>query len=98
MVKKCVVPFCRSNYDPGVYFSCFHFPKEEERRNLWLKKISRKDYTPSKNAVVCIKHFKENFILTEGHAVRDDGSVLTVRRSYPKLTPDAYPSIFPNQA
>ncbi|GIY86891.1 hypothetical protein CEXT_743661 [Caerostris extrusa] len=33
----------------------------------------------------------------EDHAVRDDGSVLTVKRIYPKLTPDAYPSIFPNQ-
>ncbi|GIY82385.1 THAP-type domain-containing protein [Caerostris extrusa] len=71
---------------------------EEGRRNLWLKKIKRKDYSPSsKNAVVCIKHFSEKFVITEDHAVRDDGSVLTVKRIYPKLTPDAYPSIFPNQ-
>ncbi|GIX67310.1 hypothetical protein CEXT_741321, partial [Caerostris extrusa] len=98
MVKKCCVPCCRSNYDPTVYISCFQFPKEEDRRNLWLKKINRKDYSPSsKNAIVCIKHFSEKFVITEDHAVRDNGSVLTVKRIYPKLTPDAYSSIFPNQ-
>ncbi|GIX97002.1 THAP-type domain-containing protein [Caerostris extrusa] len=95
---KSVVPCFRSNYDPTVYISCFQFPKEEGRRNLWLKKINRKDYSPSnKNAVVCIKHFSEKFVITEDHAVRDDGSVLTVKRIYPKLTTDAYPSIIPNQ-
>ncbi|GIY79153.1 THAP-type domain-containing protein [Caerostris extrusa] len=79
-------------------FLVFNSPKEEDRRNLWLKKINRKDYSPSsKNIVVCIKHFSEKFVITEGHAVRDDGSVLTVKRIYPKLTPDVYPSIFPNQ-
>ncbi|GIY87334.1 retrovirus-related Pol polyprotein from type-1 retrotransposable element R2 [Caerostris extrusa] len=80
------VPCCRSNYDPTVYISCFQFPKEEDRKNLWLKKINRKDYSPSKNAVVCIKHFSDKFVITEDHAVRDDGSVLTVRRIYPKST------------
>ncbi|GIY65514.1 THAP-type domain-containing protein [Caerostris extrusa] len=97
MVKKCCVPCCRSNYDPTVYISCFQFPKEEDRRNLWLKKINQKDYSPSKNAVVRIKHFREKFVITEHHAVRDDGSVLTVKRIYPNLTLYAYPSIFPNQ-
>ncbi|GIY48802.1 THAP-type domain-containing protein [Caerostris extrusa] len=90
------VRFERSNYDPTVYISCFQFPKEEDRRNLWLKKINRKDCSPAKNAVVCIKHFSEKFVITEDHAVRDDGSVLTVKRIYPKFTPDAYPPIFPN--
>ncbi|GIY38207.1 hypothetical protein CEXT_708421 [Caerostris extrusa] len=33
----------------------------------------------------------------EDHTVRDDGSVLTGKRINPKLIPDAYPSIFPNQ-
>ncbi|GIX73266.1 THAP-type domain-containing protein [Caerostris extrusa] len=96
MVKKCV-PCCRSNYDPTVYISCFQFPKEEGRRNLWIKKINRKDYSPSSKNAVCIKHFNEKFVITEDRAVRDDGSVLTVKRIYPKLTLDAYPSIFPNQ-
>ncbi|GIX98284.1 THAP-type domain-containing protein [Caerostris extrusa] len=97
MVKKCCVPCCKSNYDPTVYVSCFKFLKEEDRRNLWLNLFER-NYSPSsKNAVVCIKHFSEKFVITEDHAVRDDGSVLTVKRIYPKLTPDAYPSIFPNQ-
>ncbi|GIY45749.1 THAP-type domain-containing protein [Caerostris extrusa] len=79
-------------------FLVFNSPKEEDRRNLWLKKINLKDYSlSSKNTVICIKHFSEKFVIAEDHAVRDDGSVLTVKRIYPKLTPDAYPSIFPNQ-
>ncbi|GIY66236.1 THAP-type domain-containing protein [Caerostris extrusa] len=97
MVNKCCVPCCRSNYDPTVYISSFQFHKEEHRRNLWLLKINRKDYSPSKNAVVCIKHFSEKFVITEDHAIRDDGSVLTVKRIHTNLIPDAYPSIFPNQ-
>ncbi|GIZ03575.1 THAP-type domain-containing protein [Caerostris extrusa] len=96
MVNKCCDPGCRSNYDPTVYISSFQFPKEEDRRNLWLKKINRKDYSPSKNAV-CIKHFSEKFDIAEDHAVRDDGSALTVKTIHPNLIPDAYPSIFPNQ-
>ncbi|GIX83095.1 THAP-type domain-containing protein [Caerostris extrusa] len=91
MVNKCCVPCCRSNYDPTVYISCFQFSKEEDRRNLWLKKINRKDYSP--RFVIT----SEKFVITEDHAVRDDGFVLTEKRIYPKLTPDAYPSIFPNQ-
>ncbi|GIY19543.1 hypothetical protein CEXT_755611 [Caerostris extrusa] len=49
------------------------------------------------NAVVCIKLLSEKFVITEDHAVRDGGSVLTVKRINSKLTPDAYPSIFLNQ-
>ena len=45
---------------------------------------------------MCIDHFSEQFIVRFDSAKRDDGSILTVQRSAPKLTKDAYPSIFPN--
>ncbi|GIY02748.1 hypothetical protein CEXT_169351 [Caerostris extrusa] len=94
-MAKSVVFHAESNYDQQFTFLVFKLPKEEDRRNLWLKKINRKDYfTGSKNTVVCIKHFSEKFVITEDHAIRDDGSILTCERIYPKLTPDAYPSIF----
>jgi hypothetical protein len=44
--------------------------------------------------VVCIKHFAPQFIITHDSAIRPDGSVLTVRRPLPKLSDDAYPSLF----
>lgn len=46
--------------------------------------------------VVCEKHFADRFIVRVDSATRPDGSILTVPSSYPKLTDDAYPSLFPN--
>lgn len=48
------------------------------------------------NTVVCIKHFVPHFIITTDSVTRPDGSVLTVARKIPKLTVDAYPSVFEN--
>jgi len=41
---------------------CSKFPKDVERQKEWLKRISRKDFTPSLSLAVCIKHFSACFI------------------------------------
>ena len=61
-----------------------------------VKKIPRADYELTKNSVVCAVHFKEEFIVCYDEAKRDDGSILRVKRSWPKVSEDAYPSIFPD--
>jgi hypothetical protein len=91
------VPGCRSNYDGETEkISSFSFPRDSTRRALWLRKIPRDNYEPSAQSVVCEKHFSEEFIVRFDSATRTDGSILTVKRDRPKLSNDAYPSIFPN--
>ena len=58
MGKKCVAPGCETGYQSaknknrnekiGVY----RFPADEERRNIWLKKIPR-DLIINKESVLC---------------------------------------------
>ena len=92
----CCVPNCRGNYNKDTQVFVFSFPKCEEMKQLWLKKIPRADYELTKNSVVCAVHFKEEFIVRYDEAKRDDGSILRVKRSWPKVSEDAYPSIFPD--
>lgn len=97
MPRKCCVPGCKGNYNSeDEVVSVFRFPTDCDKRRLWLCKIPRDNFEPSKNSVVCEKHFIEEFIVRFDSATRPDGSVLTVKRTNPKLREDAYPSIFLN--
>ena len=98
MGRNCCVPGCRSNYHPqDAHVTVFGFPKDEERRKEWIRKIHRDNFCPSATAVVCIKHFPEQFIEREIRALRADGTEICVKRKTLTLTKDAYPSIFYNQ-
>lgn len=44
------------SYEHG---KCFSFPKDPERRSLWLKAVNKS--TVSKSAKLCSKHFDEKF-------------------------------------
>jgi len=74
----------------------FRFPVDECNRTKWIRSIPRQDFTPTKDAVVCIKHFVPEFVVSEDRVQRADGSVLCVPRTNPKLSVDAYPSVFHN--
>ena len=54
-------------------------------------------FCTSATAVVCIKHFPEQFIEREIKALRADGTEIFVVRKALTLTKDARPSIFYNQ-
>ncbi|XP_068204013.1 uncharacterized protein [Palaemon carinicauda] len=96
MPRSCCVPGCKSNYSRSDV-SAFRFPRDEQRRQLWIKAIHREDFTPTPNTIVCAKHFEESFIVTEDSITRPDGTVITAKRGTPTLTKDAYPTIFHNQ-
>ena len=101
MPETCCVPNCRGNYkrtreNPAERVSVFKFPTDVELRSKWIKHIPRKDWTVTDKSVVCEKHFASHFIVRIDTAVRADGSILSVPRIHPKLTRDAYPSIFPD--
>ena len=65
-------------------------------REKWLRMIPRDNLVIGEETVVCEKHFVPDFIIRTDTAKRADGSILSVPRKIPKLTTDAYPSIFPN--
>jgi hypothetical protein len=64
--------------------STFSFPKDENRRKLWISAIPRKNWTPSKNAVVCIKHFHDKHIIKSQPYKRKDGKHAGIVASTPK--------------
>ena len=62
MVNKCAAINCRSGYsgdskNPNVTFHSFPL-NNEELSKIWLKNISRKDFTPTKYSRLCSLHFK----------------------------------------
>ncbi|CAG5129678.1 unnamed protein product [Candidula unifasciata] len=96
MPHKCCVPGCRSNYRGQKYVSVFTFPSDADLKEKWLELIGRRDYVVSKNSVVCARHFQPHFIVTVDSVRRDDGTLLCVPRTKPKLQNDALPTIFPH--
>lgn len=95
MPRCCSIAGCKSNYrSEGKAVSTFSLPKDEKLKKKWLRKIPT-DFSKVSKPVICIKHFREECIIrTEQFIV--DGEIKTFTRSYPKLKPDAVPSIFPN--
>ena len=91
------VPGCRSNYE-GDYVSVFKFPSEHEAdlRQQWVNVIPRKDWTPTKNSVVCIKHFSESDVIVADKFTDKSGIEHLVPRDKRSLKPNVFPSIFPN--
>ena len=64
----------------------FHrFPPQQERRDKWIEAVSRKDWKPNTNSVLCSKHFGKG-----AHRVPPN---LPGRRAM--LYPNAVPTIFP---
>ncbi|CAH2011665.1 unnamed protein product [Acanthoscelides obtectus] len=100
MPKRCCVPGCKGNYEAELrstpYRSVFRFPKNEELKSKWLASIPRKDWSPSKDSVVCDAHFQQAEIVRTETYVLQDGSANTVTLSRPKLSEGAVPSVFPN--
>jgi hypothetical protein len=95
---------CTGSYDaasdrPREKLSVFHFPADVALRDKWYKSVPRnpEEYKNNKRPpVVCGKHFSTEFIVREDKVTRSDGTVLSVLRKKPKLTENAYPTIFPN--
>ena len=86
MPDRCCVSNCRSNYDgTNEYISAYQFPRNEELKDLWCRKIPRKNFTPSKRSVVCEKHFRPDMVVREDVFPTNEGKLITVSRKRPAL-------------
>ena len=69
MPNACAAPNCRVGYeknsDETIKVSRFHFPIDPDLRTKWINAVPRKDWVPSKNSVLCEKHFLDSDFKTE---------------------------------
>ena len=41
----------------------FHFPKNDDLNQKWTKFVSRKDWRPTNNSVICSSHFEPKYLV-----------------------------------
>ena len=65
MVNKCVAFCCSSGYDAkSEKVSTFSFfLGKPDLIEKWIKFVNRNNWFPTKNSVLCIKHFEDKYIL-----------------------------------
>ena len=99
MVYKCTALNCRSGYDGENKDSTltYHaFPLQDQKLlQVWLKRLARKDFTPSKYSKLCSLHFASDDFIVKSNDLnnrrkRKRESTKLVRR---RLKDDAVPSI-----
>src|SRR6195952_266491 len=100
MGQHCCVPGCKSNYQSNSsvgHITTFSFPNDPVKKNKWLSAIHREEnFQVTKHFCVCIKHFTDRHFIKEDSMQRADGTFLVLPRKIPKLTEDAFSTIFPN--
>ena len=71
MPNKCCVYGCSSNYaSTKERYSTFKFPRDDDLRAKWIRKIPNKDLKATKYSYVCEKHFTGDAI-SRYHIVED---------------------------
>jgi hypothetical protein len=57
MGKSCCAVGCtrRFSKDCGLHF--YRFPKDSERRNIWISAVNRKNWEPTEHSWICSSHF-----------------------------------------
>ncbi|XP_074032118.1 THAP domain-containing protein 2-like [Leptinotarsa decemlineata] len=81
---KCSSYYCSSNSEKKETGISFHrFPRNEDRRAIWVANMKISNWSPSKNDRICSKHFETcYFYRTEEKT---------------KLLNEAVPTIFPER-
>ena len=70
MPNKCAVYGCKTAYETtkDKSISTFSFPLASSDKSFlvdhWVRFVNRSDWKPTKNSVICGKHFESKFILT----------------------------------
>ncbi|XP_058855486.1 THAP domain-containing protein 2-like isoform X1 [Acipenser ruthenus] len=79
-MPRCAAFACSKLSTKGCGNTFHLFPKNIERRQLWVARMRRQEFKPSNRAVLCSDHFEEAYFDKTGQTVR--------------LRPDAVPTIF----
>ncbi|XP_019736608.1 uncharacterized protein LOC109522457 isoform X1 [Hippocampus comes] len=57
MVHTCVVAGCRNRRTPGTGLSFYRFPRDPERKQLWIAAVNRQGWAPNDGSRLCSTHF-----------------------------------------
>ncbi|XP_042142151.1 uncharacterized protein LOC121833119 [Ixodes scapularis] len=95
---RCCVPKCRGNYDNGPEVRLFSFPRDVKRIAEWQRAVRRRDVDVGllKDPKVCERHFKPDHLRTTSTYTDCDGRTIEAPMKLTRLTPDAFPAIFPD--
>ena len=102
MPYKCSVPGCTSNYRFANVPNPPHVPvftpptSPPEHVHACLRAIHRENISDLKNVFVCVKHFREEDIISNYNVLQSDGTYSSIPRKRCKLSDDAVPCIYPN--
>ncbi|KAH7944734.1 hypothetical protein HPB51_028550 [Rhipicephalus microplus] len=89
----CSAPNCRSNYAGQPNVRVHVFPNDPVRRAAWTRAVPRKDFAPTKNTVLCEKHFvSSDYVKTSKYTDVKTGKTIEVPLKVFRLKPDAVPS------
>lgn len=102
MVNKCSAVNCRSGYQgqtkvPNLTFHAFPLGNKELLK-VWLSRVARKNFTPSKYSKLCSLHFKEEDFIEHSidQQLRRKRRRVDLTLSRRRLKPGAVPSVFSN--
>jgi len=97
MVNKCCVPECRTGLTGNVSpegVSRHKFPTDEVMHGRWMRAIPRKNWTPTKNAVVCSLHFRPSDFASRRADTNTSRGLQCQDLVKKILKPDAVPTVY----
>lgn len=84
----CVAFNCNTRSGQG--YGLYTFPKDPDRRKIWIQKVKRQNFLPTEHSRLCSKHFDyDQFVI--------DARIAASVKFTPKqktLKPNAVPTIF----
>ena len=57
MGKSCCAVGCTNRYSKDCGLEFYRFPKDPDRRRVWIAAVNRKDWHPSEHSWLCSSHF-----------------------------------------
>ena len=78
------------NHETQQKVSFFSFPENKRMRDIWIEKIRRKNWKPTKSSKLCSQHFESSCFVQNFEAMQSVG--WTAGRL--RLKKDAVPTIF----
>lgn len=82
----CCAPGCPNSRKTRVDLNFYRIPKDIKRRRVWLKRIRRKNFSPTANTRLCSEHFIGGHKSDKTNSVSYSPSVFKHSHDNPRLS------------